>query len=351
MARNPQTEKEGRLFAPASPDDFDPLRCDVDLPLSGTFYPLGFTVEIATNSSEVLSAAEESWKHFYKRYSETPIQLRIGVVEGKSKICPPPPNVAGQRDLVMHIADSENFAVSDARGSFAYGWLSQAAVATRAYLRYYFLEGVFWVIAVPRYLTPIHAASVSYRGSGVLLCGNSGVGKSSLAYACARSGWTFLSDDSSHLIRNRDGRVVIGNPFQMRFRPSATKLFPELCDQRVNPRVTGKLSIELVTSDFPQIARTFENSVDFIVFLNRRTGPSGLFRCSKNDVLKWFESAICYGSPSVRTEQRASLQKLLSAEIFELRYTDLDDAVAQLESMVQAGGSASPELAVIEEGQ
>src|ERR1700740_1731766 len=41
---------------------YDPIGCDFNLPLKGVFHPLGFTVEIATNSDPVLEAAEEGWK-------------------------------------------------------------------------------------------------------------------------------------------------------------------------------------------------------------------------------------------------------------------------------------------------
>src|SRR5271168_4907051 len=37
----------------------DPLLCKMELPLRAVFYPLGFAVEISTNSQAVLDAAKE----------------------------------------------------------------------------------------------------------------------------------------------------------------------------------------------------------------------------------------------------------------------------------------------------
>jgi hypothetical protein len=230
----------------------DPLLCDFELPHRSLHYHLGFPVEIVTNSSEVQAGAEESWGNFRRVFSEPPVQIRIGVFEGGLS-CPPPPVVRSQRNLFVHVADRENFVVSDMRLGFAFGWLTETTVRNRAYLRYHFLEGVAWSLLGSLYLTSIHGACVALDGHGVLLCGDSGVGKSSLAYACARRGWTFLSDDSTCLVRKRHGRVVTGNPNSMRFRESAAELFPELKNQPVTRRLSGDMAIELPTATVPSI--------------------------------------------------------------------------------------------------
>lgn len=324
---------------PASEQQKDPLRFEFDLPLVECFHPLGFTLEIATNSPEVLTAAEESWKHFQKRFAFPCLRMRLGVLEGKLRKRLVAPQVTGQWNMITQIVDGHNFVVSDADCGRSYGWLTTDLVSERAYFRHHFLEGAFWMTAEPMYLTPIHAACVNRAGRGVLLCGDSGAGKSSLAYACARNGWSFLCDDASNLVRGLHGRTVIGNPYQIRFRPSAADLFPELKHQRVSPRITGKLSIELVTSTIPQIRTIPESPVDFIVFLNRRGGPAELVPFSRRKAFAWFEHVICYGSQAVRSAQRDSFKRLLGAEIFELRYRDLDQAIAQLETMVNAFGA------------
>ncbi|HVH70398.1 MAG TPA: aldolase [Candidatus Dormibacteraeota bacterium] len=314
----------------------DPLLCEFDLPLRAIYHPLGFSVEIATNSQEVLFAAEESWGFFRKVFSEPAVQLRVAVSESGPRDCPPAPICRGQRHLVANIADAGNYSVCDLKTGFVFSWLTPSAVENRAYLRYHFLESMSFVLLTSLYLTPIHGACVAMEGRGVLLCGDSGAGKSSLAYACARSGWTFLSDDSSRLVRKRKGRIVVGNPYQMRFRESAIDLFPELKDQRLTLRATGELAIELPTARLPAIKTACECAIDFIVFLNRVRGRSaGLRAFSKEVAFNWFEQVICYGERRVQDEQRTSLRNLLTAHVFELRYDDLDSALAQLEALVR----------------
>lgn len=322
----------------------DPLLYDFELPLHANFNFVGFPVEIYTNSTEVLAAAEESWGMFRNVFIEPPLQIRIGVLPGTSSGPPPPVVVRGQRNLISQIANSENFMMLDTRLGFASGWLTHAAVNNRAYLRYQFLEGTAWILLESLYLTSVHGACVESDGHGVLLCGDSGAGKSTLAYACAQNGWNFLSDDCACLVRNRPGRVVTGNPYQMRFRESAIQLFPELIRERVHPGATGELAIELPTAADRRIAPVSECRVDYIVFLNRADPePEGLYRFYKSIAFQWFQQVVCYGERSVRAAHHAALQNLLSADVFEMRYRQMNRALHLLKLLVDQGPAAASE--------
>lgn len=313
----------------------DPLLSDSELPLRGRFYPMGFALEITTNSDEVMAAAQESWGHFREAMTEPPVHLRVVVVEGGQKECPPEPKLRAQQNLVVRIADAENFSISNMAEGFASGWLTSGLVAHRGYVRFYFIEGMCADLLDPRYLTAIHAACVQFGNKGVLLCGDSGAGKSSLAYACARRGWAFLTDDSTSLIRKSSHPVVLGNPFQIRLRDSAVALFPELRDRKITRRVTGKLSIEVPTASTPGIETISQSSADYIVFLKRgKPGAPRLVPFPKETALRWFEQFIFFGDKALREAQKASLRNLLRTEMFELHYDDLESAVAKLESMV-----------------
>jgi len=327
-----------RCDAACSPVPPDPVLSDFGLPLRAAHYAMGFAVEIATNSDAVLAAAEESWGSFQKRFAEPSVQLEIGVLADGSNDCPPAPSTRSRGHLLTTIADARNFSVCDLSRGFAFAWLTQTAAADRAYLRYYFLEATVLTLLESLYLTPLHAACVQIGGQGVLLCGESGAGKSSLAFACARRGWKFLSDDGSALVRKRPGRMVVGNPHQMRFRESATKLFPELKKQRVTPRATGKMAIELATATLPEIATITECQVDYIVFLNRREPvPPGLLPLPNDAAWQYFEQYMCFGEDEVHRAQSASIYDLLTARVFEMRYGDLDWAVERLRTLVHEG--------------
>jgi len=316
----------------------DPLLWNVELPLQHTYHPLGFSAEIETNSPVVLVGAEQSWGQFQKRFDGPPVHFDITVVEGRSPNCPPLTICRARHNLMVQVANDENFAVMHLRQGLACGWLTQAVAENLGYLRYAFLESVVSTLLEVQYLTSVHAACVELNGRGLLLCGDSGAGKSTLALACARSGWGFLADDACKLLRDNEERVVVGNPHQIRFRESAIELFPELKQQRVTRRSTGKLAIELATATLPGIRTIYECPVDYIVFLNRRgTDRPRLSGYPKNEAMQWFEELITWGDADLREAHRVSLRKLLSAEVFELRYSSLTAAVARLETLIRTG--------------
>lgn len=323
--------------APAT--KYDPILCDFDLPLEAVYYPRGFAVEIATNSSRVLQAAEESWGLSQQSFSEVPIQVSIAVAEGGPDACPAPPVCRGRRNLVSMVSDPENFSVCDLARGFAFAWITEAVAKNTAFLRYHFLESTTLITLVARHLTPIHAACAALDGKGVLLCGDAGAGKSSLSFACSRAGWTFVADDSCAVVRSRTDRTVVGNPHQIRFRPSAIDLFPELSYEHPVRRMNHELAIELATSAIPEIRTAAQTPVEHVVFLRRQpSGAAKVTRFSQASALAWFEQVICYGEADLREAQRASLRSLLTAGIFELQYSDLDSAVARLETLVKTGG-------------
>jgi hypothetical protein len=55
--------------------------------------------------------------------------------------------------------------------------------------------------------TPIHAASVARHGKGILIVGQSGAGKTSIAMSCAAQGWSYLGDDAV-MVRSKPPRVA-----------------------------------------------------------------------------------------------------------------------------------------------
>jgi hypothetical protein len=318
----------------------DPLLSAFELPLSATFYPLGFPLEITTNSADVLSAARESWGRFRKMFSEEPLRLRIGVLDGNTETSPSVPVVRSRRHLMAMVGGTEDFAFCDMSQGFGCCWLAAATAGNHAHLRYYYLESMTYILLQSLYLTPIHAACVALNGNGLLLCGDSGAGKSSLAYACARGGWTFVSDDASYLVRGWRRNVVVGNPHIVRLREQAVALFPELRRHPVTLRANGDRAIELPTTGEEDLITAPHSSVHYVLFLQRQDScPPKLAPFSRETALGRFEEVLSFGESQVREAQAVSLRALLSAQVLEFRYSDLDSAVAELKTLVGAEGA------------
>jgi hypothetical protein len=316
----------------------DPMMARTELPLQQTFYPFGFPLQVFTNSEEVLVAAKESWHGFRPLFETEPIRFHIGVTEGGSAECPPAPISRVREHLCSQIADGENFAISDASRFFSNIWLAQSTLAHRNYIRYFILESCAMFHLAARHSIGIHAACVELDGHGILFCGDSGAGKSTLAYGCARAGWTYITDDASFLVNGREDSLVVGNSRQVRFRPSAEALFPELHGRPILQRAqVGKPSIEWNTDLRADIATSFFSQIKHVVFLDRGERAGAELAVFPKEVAKAFILQRGIGIPEIADLQTAAVDRLLDRGILELRYADLDWAIERLTHLVKEG--------------
>jgi serine kinase of HPr protein (carbohydrate metabolism regulator) len=158
------------------------------------------------------------------------------------------------------------------------------------------------------------------------------MGKSTLAYACARAGWTFVADDATILPQNRRDCVVTGKPHQARFREDVPRLFPEFDGYATRARPTGKLSIEVPIQALSGIRSAVRCDVKRMVFLDRGK-PGGLERIGEESALeKMMQDSYCYG-PETQARHERALRRLLRTPAYRLRYERLQDAMDALKSL------------------
>lgn len=313
----------------------DPLLCDYPLPLHRRYHPLGFPLDVFTNSELVLEACDESWSCFTQAYERPPAILRIGVTESGSQEAPNPPSYRGNRNLISIICDAENFSICDLRKGFAFAWLTSSLVRDKVFARYFFLEASAYLLVGSANLVGIHAACVEWNGRGLLLTGESGAGKSSLAYTCARAGWTYVTDDASYLVHGGDPFVITGNPHQFRLQKNASSLFPEFADIEAAVRANGKLKIEVPTGTLKNLKTSSSSRVDAALFLKRTKGDSpALVRFPKEEAFRLWSENICYGDEELREQQRKALLGFLTIDVYEFRYAEASAAVSYLEKFL-----------------
>lgn len=315
----------------------DPYLSLTELDLHGLFYPLGFPVEISTNSSEVLEVAAKCWTGFQKRFDAEPIRLMIGVTNGGSHDCPPVPIPRIRKYLLSAIADADNYTVTDCARALSLMWVTRATLEHREYFRYFFLISTFLGQLVHRYAWGVHAACIELDGAGLLLCGDSGAGKSTLSYACARAGWTYITDDGSYLVDGRDDRLIVGDCSMARFRPSSESLFPELRGRPLMQRAEiGKPSIEFATATIPGLSTSSMSHIKHVVFLNRDVDRQDLVPFPA-EVAKLYMLQRASAEPELRKRQARMFDHLLEGGVFELRYTELEWAIERLRQLVREG--------------
>jgi len=306
----------------------DPLRCHIDLCYAGTYYPAGFRIDIVTNSREVIAAAAEAWEGDLPEFASEPMMFRV-LVEPEGELSPQPKHRI-QGHLFSVVADADNYAHLDLKSQFGFIHVSGRTAADHAWLRWYFLESLAYVMLAQRYLVPVHAACVVLRETGILLSGCSGAGKSTLAYACARAGWTFVTDDCTWLLPAVEERVAIGRPRQARFRLDAPRLFPELEGYAVRARPNGKIGIEVPLADLPHIRTARRAPIGGIVFLDRQPGKPEIARVTKAEVLTQILSDMPSYGEEVDAMHQRTVRRLAEAPAWRMRYESLEDAIAIL---------------------
>ncbi|HXB70013.1 MAG TPA: hypothetical protein VNY05_17300 [Candidatus Acidoferrales bacterium] len=311
----------------------DPLLRDIDLPLTGTFFPAGFRLNLATNSRDVLEAADECWRHYQPEFECPPMEFRVVVEPHGGPAGLPRPRAQGH--IFSMVSDGDNYAVVDSEGWFACFYLSAETAADHARLRWYYLESMAYTLLAHRYVVPIHAACVAHNGAGILLCGASGAGKSTVSFACARAGWTFLSDDCTFLKTDSDDRIAIGQPHRARFRDDSRSVFPELADYAPSTRPGGKLSLEVPLSDFPLIRTASRCPIRALFVLDRRSGvrPRAARLPPGEAVDKLFEDNCTYGAEVDAMHERA-IRRLQGLPSWRLHYESFDDAVRLLSEVM-----------------
>jgi hypothetical protein len=289
-------------------------------------------VRVLSNSPDVLTAARESWSAFHPVFHRAPLEILFDVKPGNglNPTLPPAPAHMQKDSLFMQVADIDNFFIADLKMGRAMARVTKATAESTRYFRYHFLEAAALCMVSALRAVAVHAACVRIGGKGTLLCGESGDGKSTLAFAGSRKGWTYVSDDASYIPLDRDDRLVVGNCNQVRFRPSAQDIFPELAGHALTPRAVGKPSIEVRTAEWQDLAIANSAFVDHIVFLNRNwVDAQELVPLRLSSIWPWFTQTLL-STAETRLTQEKALTRLLGAGIYELRYRDLDWAIERL---------------------
>jgi hypothetical protein len=316
----------------------DPLLTRVSLEHRAVFYPYGFPVNLQSNSKVTLEAAENSWSSYRRKFDYAPLDIRLLISESSAPGCSEPPVFRSQGHLLSIVADAENFACLDLNAGFAFGWATTNTVNKQEYFRQCLLDVMVYPLLEIRNLITLHAACVVFKGKGILLAGDSGAGKSSLAYACARHGWTYVSDDASAFRRDTRNLTVIGHPQKFRFREPVGELFPEFGHLKSTLRAYGKPTIEIKTRSLKGIRTAEESPVDAIVFLNRRAyepGPPRLLPISVETAWKRLSFSVWAVQLPAFEQRLAALERLLTVPLYEIRYQEMEPTIELLKRLVE----------------
>jgi hypothetical protein len=179
----------------------------------------------------------------------------------------------------------------------------------------------------------VHAGCVVRDGRGVLLCGSSTAGKSTLAYACAKAGWTWLSDDCTCLLPDSDDRSAIGRTSIGRLRLDATRFFPELDEFAARVRPTGTIGIEVPMDELPGVRTTRRAAIGAIAFLDRGPGEPFLEPLSPAQALDRLRSDMPSYGPEIDPIHERAVRAVTDRPAFRLRYETIQQGLDLLSQL------------------
>jgi serine kinase of HPr protein (carbohydrate metabolism regulator) len=185
-----------------------------------------------------------------------------------------------------------------------------------------------YMLLTQRYVVSLHAGCVARDGGAILLCGSSGAGKSTLSVACARAGFTFLSDDCTWVLTGTDRPLAIGKPHQARLRADAARHFPELEGLPARALPNGKLSMEVPTSLLTGVRTAPRAEIGTLVFLDRQgEGAARLETMAGSEVSTLLLRDLPSYGPEVDTVHERTVGILAALPAFRLTYSSLPDAI------------------------
>jgi hypothetical protein len=318
----------------------DPLYRALPIRFRKPFAPLGQIVQVESNEAAVIEAANQSFGRYGEPATAGPpaMVIQLFVDPDAHDHGPWPVPVYRARQHLFHIACNLSFAIADLRTGSAVGFISREMLRDRSFFRNTFLECLFHVLAVHQSLTPVHCAAVAVKHRGALICGISGAGKTTLAYACAKAGMQIVSDDVVHLEwSSRLQQLILwGNPWQLRLLPEACELFPELSDKPPQLRSDHEWYLEVdVAREFPQQAQE-RCEPAALIFLER--APEVTLECRPMDPGLAFQSLkrdIVLDEDSIISRHYDVLSRLVQTGAYTLRYSGRpDSAVASIRTLL-----------------
>ncbi|HEX7071954.1 MAG TPA: hypothetical protein VF190_14160 [Rhodothermales bacterium] len=180
--------------------------------------PLGSTRSLQSDILLHVSVSEPPWK--LPENAE-----EIGALDNETRLW--------RSDGMVYFGRGSALMRIDLAGGVGVGYIGSSIAASTDTLRSY-CQGMYLnslVLLLPRFrLFALHAAAVSVDGHGVLLPAGSDSGKSSLAYALVREGWSFVSDDSVLLSARAENIRALSFRRTFALDPDADRHFPELGD-------------------------------------------------------------------------------------------------------------------------
>jgi hypothetical protein len=268
----------------------------VPLPFHALYHPCGYPLIVKSNHPQVIEAAYGAWANTEQRFEERPLELSITVSDQWTRRCPPNRVWHVQQNLLLTLANPNNFAICDLTAGFASAYVTRSSVAAIEYVRCEFVEKLAHILLESLYVVALPASCIAKGGRSVLIFEKPAGRQRSLANAAVERGWTLISDRTTYCARRKPERVVFG--------------------------------------EFPPTRFEILDHVVFVKSGRRRRESALLSPALRNEASAWLTAAVSSHGLPFQQERLETVNRLLGAHIYELIHSDLEAAIDVLEQIV-----------------
>jgi len=241
-----------------------------NLPLAARFFVAGSIWDLRSNSKEILQAMRETFDQVGSG-RQADLQLRFHVDSSVNAALWSTPHFRALDHLYYATYGPCDSMLVDQMGRRVIGSFSPAAARDLRHWKQTVLPVLLGIVSASIGVTPVHCACVVKGGSGLLLGGESGAGKSTMALSLSRNGFSYLSDDCTYLSRTGTEMRAWGLPTPVKLLPDAVSHFPELVSLDPVLSLNGEWVLNMDPTEISNVERCLSCAPQWLVFLERKT--------------------------------------------------------------------------------
>jgi len=214
------------------------------LPLRAELRMVGARCDLSTNSGEILSSLSR-WEA--PPAAEPSYSFELSVVEDSEakRDRSATPHFRGLHHLVFGSFGSDESFVFDLLRRKVSGVVSEETAVDQGFWNTRLLPTALGLLGATIGVVPLHCACLDKDGEGLLLAGDSGTGKSTLAVALSRCGFGIVSDGWTYVGKSGNDLTAYGISAPVKLLPDAVRHFPELGGFRAARASNGEMAFEV----------------------------------------------------------------------------------------------------------
>lgn len=255
------------------------------------FQPMGFRLRLITNSPAILAAAETSFRRFGQPASSEIADFIFHLYQHEVDDGPPgPPVFRIESHLLYQTTGRDATLTADLNSGLVLGYFSSTVLQDQPFFRWHFLELAFFMMLESKGLMGVHGAALAKNSRAILLRARSGGGKTTLAYAGARSRFQALAEDVVWLDGAR--RLWWGMPWSFHLLPDAKRLFPELAAHHPLLQTNGELKLEVNLETIRPHSTTVSAQPAAVILVERLAGGRSRLEAVTSAIIReaWAEA-------------------------------------------------------------